>query len=61
MNMEDSTPLALQTLSWQEIVAAAAQINIEPCALQAVCNVESSGSGFLSSGRPKILFEGHIF
>lgn len=61
MNMEDSTPLALQTLSWQEIVAAAAQINIEPCALQAVCNVESSGSGFLSSGRPKILFEVHIF
>lgn len=50
-----------QPLSWQDIVDAAAQMNIEPCALQAVCAVEASGNGFLPSGRPKILFEGHIF
>ncbi|WP_197276135.1 N-acetylmuramidase family protein [Kluyvera genomosp. 1] len=59
--MEDSAPLALQTLNWLDIVAAAAQMNIEPCTLQAVCTVEASGNGFLPSGRPKILFEGHIF
>lgn len=48
-------------ISWQDINEAAASLGIEPCAMQAVCEVESAGSGFLASGRPKILFEGHIF
>jgi len=34
---------------------------IEPALLWAVADVESTGSGFLPDGRPKILFEGHIF
>lgn len=62
---EESAPLdqgaTQEKMSWEEIVAAAKRLQIEPCALQAVCAVESSGQGFLPSGRPKILFEGHIF
>ncbi|MDL2307549.1 N-acetylmuramidase family protein [Desulfovibrio sp. OttesenSCG-928-C06] len=48
-------------ISWSDIVVAAADLEVEPCAISAVCQVESSGSGFLGSGLPKILFEGHIF
>ncbi|ECR8549461.1 N-acetylmuramidase family protein [Salmonella enterica] len=62
---EQSAPLNQKSvrdkISWEEIVTAARRLQIEPCALQAVCTVESSGQGFLPSGRPKILFEGHIF
>jgi peptidoglycan hydrolase-like protein with peptidoglycan-binding domain len=36
-------------------------LNVEIEAIKAVAKVESSGSGFLSDGRPKILFEGHKF
>jgi len=39
----------------------AAEAEIETAALRAVIAVESSGSGFDSAGRPKILFEPHIF
>ncbi len=46
----------------REIIADTARsANIEPAALQAVIKIESSGQGFLPDGRPKILFEGHIF
>lgn len=34
---------------------------VELPAIKAVNEVESSGKGFLVDGRPKILFEGHIF
>jgi hypothetical protein len=40
---------------------AARIIDCEPAALQAVIAVETNGSGFLADGRPKILFERHIF
>ncbi len=48
-------------LTKQDTVDAAAELEVEPAALAAVADVESSGSGFLPDGRPKILFEGHIF
>lgn len=48
-------------LSFSDIRKAAEQIGVEPCAVKAVIDVESSGSGFLPDGRPKILFEGHVF
>lgn len=48
-------------ITWDDIVEAAQKLDVEPCALKAVCVVETSGSGFLPSGRPKILFEGHVF
>ena len=50
-----------RTISWEEITDAAGKLGVEPCALKAVCEVESNGSGFLPCGRPKILFEGHQF
>ncbi len=40
---------------------ASEYLNIEIAVIQAVSEVESSGSGFLPDGRPKILFEGHVF
>jgi len=43
------------------IEETANKLGIEPAALKAVTKVESSGSGFLANGKPKILFEGHIF
>lgn len=46
---------------WEEIEAGAKKLGIEPCLMQAVVDVESNGDGFLLDGRPKILFEGHIF
>lgn len=45
-----------------EIIADIARKNqIDPAALLAVKEVESNGGGFLPNGKPKILFEGHIF
>jgi len=45
---------------WQRL---ATRLDVELAALQAVAEVESSGSGFLPAPdrRPKILFEGHVF
>lgn len=48
-------------LTRADILAAAASIGAEPAALKAVADVEAGGSGFLAGGRPKILFEGHVF
>lgn len=49
------------TLSFSDIKNAAALIGVDPCAVKAVVEVESGGSGFLPDDRPKILFEGHVF
>lgn len=40
---------------------AAAELKCEVAAIRAVADVESAGDSFLMSGRPKILFEAHIF
>jgi len=48
-------------IDWNDITETARSLGLEPCALSAVCQVEAAGSGFLPDGRPKILFEGHIF
>jgi hypothetical protein len=40
---------------------AAAFLNCDSPAIRAVVQVETSGSGFLSDGRTKILFEAHVF
>ena len=44
-----------------DIVAAASRWQVEPALIRAVDEVESAGLGFLPDGRPKILFERHIF
>ena len=48
-------------IPWNDIEKAAGSLGVEPCALQAVCEIEGGGNGFLADGRPKILFEGHVF
>jgi hypothetical protein len=40
---------------------AAKTLACEVAAVKAVSQVESRGGGFLTSGRPKILFEAHVF
>jgi len=45
----------------QNFIDAAKEINCEIAAIKAVAEVESAGDGFFSDGRPKILFEAHIF
>jgi len=54
-----TVPLNLLTES--DFKAAARLLNCDIAAIKAVAEVESSGSGFLSDGRVKILFEGHQF
>lgn len=48
-------------LSEQDLMVFAINHNIELATIKAVNEIESSGKGFLNSGKPKILFEGHIF
>lgn len=48
-------------LGEQDLKDFAVQYNLELAAVKAVNEVESSGKGFLVDGRPKILFEGHVF
>jgi len=59
--MADDFHGAAVPLSAADLDAAAAAIGCERAVVDAVCDVESAGSGFLADGRPKILFEAHVF
>ena len=48
-------------LSEKDLQDFATKFNLELAAVKAVNEIESSGKGFLIDGRPRILFEGHIF
>lgn len=48
-------------LSEQDLKDFAQKHNLELAAVKAVNEVESNGKGFFIDGRPKILFEGHVF
>jgi peptidoglycan hydrolase-like protein with peptidoglycan-binding domain len=48
-------------LADRDILAVANDLGVEVAAIKAVYVIESRGKGFLPDGRPKILFEGHIF
>ncbi len=48
-------------LSEDDLLSFAEEYNLELAVVKAVNEVESSGVGFLIDGRPRILFEGHIF
>lgn len=50
-----------QSLILQDYQNAANQLGVPVAAVKAVTEVESLGAGFLSDGRPKILFERHVF
>lgn len=51
----------MKELTDTDITAAALDLGVEEPTIRAVIDVESSGKGFLPSGKPKILFEGHVF
>ncbi len=48
-------------LSEQDLINFANIFQLELATVKAVNEIESSGKGFLLSGKPKILFEGHVF
>lgn len=48
-------------LAEEDLQNFANNYNLELAVVKAVNEVESSGKGFLLDGRPRILFEGHIF
>jgi hypothetical protein len=52
---------ASKLLEVADIEAAAAELGVEYAKLRAVLHVEASGSGFDGRGRPKILYEAHVF
>lgn len=52
---------ASTALTEDDYKQAAKLLKCEIAAIKAVAEVESSGAGFLSDGRPKILFERHKF
>ena len=58
---EDLERMEYKFLSEQDLIDLSESLGIELAAVKAVNEIESSGRGFLTDGRPKILFEGHIF
>lgn len=48
-------------LTEQDFIEAAKSLRCEVAVIKAIVEVEASGSGFLSNGKPKILFEAHLF
>ena len=52
---------AAMPLAAVDVVATARNLECEPAAIWAVCDVESAGGGFLPDKRPKLLFEAHLF
>ncbi|MDB5205145.1 MAG: putative phage-related protein [Flavisolibacter sp.] len=48
-------------ISEKQFADSAKTLNVEVAAIKAIAEVESSGEGLLADGKPKILFEPHIF
>jgi hypothetical protein len=61
MPIDTSFKGTAKLLSDSDISAAAESIGVPEVNLRAVISVETSGKGFDSQGRPKMLFEPHIF
>jgi hypothetical protein len=57
----DLSAIQRRFLQESDIASLAGELQIETAVIKAVNTVESSGRGFFIDGRPKILFEGHIF
>lgn len=57
----DPNTVPLNLLTESDFKEAAKLLNCDVAAIKAVAEVESSGNGFLTDGRVKILFEGHQF
>lgn len=61
LNFLNPSPQPPAELTQSDYIDAAAMIAVEPAALRAVADVESNGTGYLSDGRLKLLFEGQVF
>lgn len=48
-------------ISEADYAAAARRLGVDVAAVKAVAEVEAAGNGFLPSGKPKVLFEAHVF
>jgi hypothetical protein len=48
-------------LTAEDYARAAFNLGVDVPAIKAVIEVEAAGSGFLANGKPKILFEAHVF
>ncbi|VTU32393.1 hypothetical protein H4CHR_03002 [Variovorax sp. PBS-H4] len=48
-------------LTEADFQVAAERLGVPPAAVKAVCTVEAPNGGFDPEGRPRILFEGHVF
>ena len=48
-------------LTNEDFAEVAERLHCSTAVVRAVCDIESAGSGFLVDGRPKILFESHVF
>jgi LysM repeat protein len=57
-NGVDASSKAMTESDWQR---AANDLGVDVATIKAVAEVEAAGSGFLSNGDPKILFEAHKF
>jgi hypothetical protein len=55
---ESNGPKSIQESDYQK---AAALLDVDVASIKAVASVESRGAGFLQDGRPKILYEAHVF
>ncbi|MDX1462576.1 MAG: N-acetylmuramidase family protein [Marinirhabdus sp.] len=58
---ENLTKFNKKFLSEQNLIDFSEKFEVPLAAVKAVNEVESSGKGFLLDGRPRILFEGHVF
>lgn len=52
---------AATRLAPTDLQRAADQLGVEPAHVQAIIDVETAGSGFDLQGRPRMLFEPHVF
>jgi len=55
-------PITNRAMTWRTpdaVKVVAKEFGLDPLAFQAIIEVETSGSGFLDDGRPKILLERH--
>lgn len=61
VNKDISLSNKSKSLTESDFKTSAALLGVEVATIKAVASVESAGGGFLKSGKPKILFEGHWF
>lgn len=61
MSIITQCPPELQKLTENDFAFAANELQTEVACVKSVCEVEAAGDGFQADGRPKMLFEAHIF